>query len=123
MSDEMKQDVVEQTMAKQSGKMVQVVYFLYLASLVLGITGLIGVIIAYINKGDAPTWAKSHFQYQIRTFWIGILGSFIGAVTMTIGIGILIMLAVVIWMIIRCIKGLKAYGAEAAIDNPTTWLW
>jgi len=123
MSDEMKQDVVEQTMAKQSGKMVQVVYFLYLASLVLGITGLIGVIIAYMNKGDAPTWAKSHFQYQIRTFWIGILASLIGAATVAIGIGFLIMLAVLIWLIVRCIKGLKAYGTEAPIENPTTWLW
>ncbi|MBO6825850.1 MAG: hypothetical protein JJ879_06585 [Sneathiella sp.] len=123
MSDEMKQDVVEQTIAKQSGKMVQVVYFLYLASLVLGITGLIGVIIAYMNKGDAPEWAKSHFQYQIRTFWIGILGSLIGGVTMAIGIGLLIILAVVVWMIIRCVKGLKAYGAEAPIENPTTWVW
>jgi len=28
---------------------------------------------AYIYKGDAPDWLKSHYRYQIRKFWIGIL--------------------------------------------------
>jgi uncharacterized membrane protein len=33
---------------------------LYLASMVVGITALIGVILAYLNRGTAPAWAASH---------------------------------------------------------------
>jgi uncharacterized membrane protein len=36
--------------------------------LLFGITGVIGVVMAYINKDDAAEWLKTHYQFQIRTF-------------------------------------------------------
>ena len=51
----------------------KIVYILYLVSLLFGITGIIGVVMAYINKDDAPEWVQTHYQFQIRTFWIGAL--------------------------------------------------
>src|SRR5688500_4715856 len=38
------------------GDTAKLVYILYLASLIVGITAIIGVIIAYVNRGDAPAW-------------------------------------------------------------------
>ncbi|HEY6104626.1 MAG TPA: hypothetical protein VIV59_01495, partial [Anaeromyxobacteraceae bacterium] len=51
----------------------KVVYVLYLVSLVTGVTALVGVVMAYVYQGDAPDWLKTHYRFQIRTFWLGLL--------------------------------------------------
>ena len=66
----------------------QVIYGLHALSLVTGILGvatvvgafltgwpsIIAVIINYVKRGDVRgTWLESHFQWQIRTFWFGVL--------------------------------------------------
>src|SRR5712691_12953822 len=40
------------------GETAKIVYILYLASVVVGLTGIIGVIIAYVNEAAAPDWLK-----------------------------------------------------------------
>jgi uncharacterized membrane protein len=56
------------------GDNVKLVYGLYLVSVLVGLTLLVGLVMAYINRGQvAGTWAESHYTYQIRTFWIGLL--------------------------------------------------
>lgn len=113
-------DVAE--MQKDKGGNAKIIYILYLVSLVLGITGLIGLVMAYINKGDAPEWLKSHYQWQIRTFWMGLLYTVIGLITTSILIGFLILLLNLIWFIVRCVKGLSALEKQQPPANPTSWL-
>ena len=43
-----------------SGSTAKIVYILYLVGILFGITGLVGVVMAYINKSDAPEWLQSH---------------------------------------------------------------
>lgn len=105
------------------GKTANLVYILYLVGLIVGITSLVGLIMAYINRGDAPDWVKTHYSYQIRTFWIGLLYGIVGVVTTLILIGWAIVVFVVIWWIIRCAKGLKEIGEGQPVTNPATWLW
>ncbi|MGX1308516.1 putative membrane protein [Amorphus suaedae] len=100
---------------------VQLVYGLYLASFVTGITAVIGVILAHMNRGKATGWVESHYVYAIRTFWIGILYGVIAAVLAIVVIGVFIGLAAAVWFIVRCVKGLIAAGNREAIANPTTW--
>lgn len=102
---------------------VKLVYILYFIGFVVGITTLAGVIVAYMKRGEAAPDAATHFTWQIRTFWIGLLFSVIGAVTTFILIGFLIMLATVVWMLIRLIKGFMLAGEGKPIPNPTTWMW
>ena len=84
-----------------------IVYGLHALSLLTGIIGaatvvgafltgwpsIIAVIVNYVKRGEARgTWLESHFRWQIRTFWFGLLwvalcGIFIVA---TLGIGLLI---------------------------------
>ncbi|WP_370872968.1 DUF4870 family protein [Peteryoungia aggregata] len=52
---------------------VQVVYCLYLVSFVVGLTGIVGLIMAYVNRGKGEPWVDTHYTYAIRTFWIGLL--------------------------------------------------
>lgn len=101
----------------------KIVYILYLIGIVFGITGIIGVVIAYVNKGDAPEWLKSHYQFQIRTFWIGALYIVIGAILSMAIIGYLLLLFWVVWLIVRCVKGIKALDAKQAHPDPSGWLF
>jgi len=101
----------------------KIVYILYLVGIIFGITGIIGVVMAYINRSDAPDWLKSHYQFQIRTFWIGGLYMLIGAILSFIVIGYLILLFWVVWLIVRCIKGMKSLDQKESHPNPTGWMF
>lgn len=72
----MEQSVTNNGTSQQ--QLAKIVYILYLVGVVFGITGLIGVVMAYIYKSDAPEWLSSHYQFQIRTFWIGLLYLVVG---------------------------------------------
>lgn len=116
----MKKSVIQR---QHTGNSARIIYILYLASLALGVTGLIGLLMAYLKRADAPEWLRSHYQWQIRTFWMGLLYTFIGALTTVILIGYLILLANLIWFIIRCVKGLSALEKQQAVSQPQRWLF
>ncbi len=124
MSDnrESSSDTVARYLAP-GGDNVKLVYILYLVSAIVGITILIGLVVAYINRGQAAgTWAESHYTYQIRTFWIGLLYSCISVVLMIVGIGFLLIIAVAIWGIVRCVRGLQWAAAGTPVPNPQSWM-
>ncbi|MBO1250605.1 hypothetical protein J1777_12330 [Comamonas denitrificans] len=56
--------------------------------------------------GGLPTLYESHFAWQIRSFWWGLAWAVVGTITAIIGIGFLILGALVIWLIYRMVKGL-----------------
>ena len=49
------------------------IYVLYIAAPVTGITAFIAVILAYVSRKDAPEWRASHYEFQVRTFWLGLM--------------------------------------------------
>jgi uncharacterized membrane protein len=104
----------------------QVIYGLHAFSILTGILGpatvvttfltgwpsIIAVILNYIKRGDVRgTWLESHFRWQIRTFWFGLLWVSLCLlfVVLTLGIGIVIAwlpLGVVsLWFIYRIVRG------------------
>jgi uncharacterized membrane protein len=106
--------------------LTHVIYGLHAFSLVTGIIGaativgafltgwpsLIAVILNYVKRSEARgTWLASHFRWQIRTFWFGLLWVALCLlfVVATLGIGMLIAwlpLAVVgLWFIYRVVRG------------------
>ena len=101
---------------------VQVVYFLYIAGMFIGISALIGIVIAYINRGKAGGWVETHYTWQIRTFWIGLLYSFVSVLLMIVAIGFVLIFAVAIWVIVRCVLGLQAANRDEPVTNPESWL-
>ena len=104
----------------------KVVYALHAFSLLTGIIGtatvvgafltgwpsIIAVILNYIKRSEARgTWLDSHFRWQIRTFWFGLLwislcGTFIIA---TLGIGLLFVWLPIglvgLWFVYRIVRG------------------
>jgi uncharacterized membrane protein len=101
----------------------KIVYILYLVSLLVGLTAIVGLIMAYVNRGDAPDWVQSHYRFQIRTFWIGLLYGLLSLVTAILVIGIFFGLFTFVWWIVRCAKGLKLLARGEPYEKATTWLW
>jgi uncharacterized membrane protein len=105
------------------------IYALHAFSLLTGILGaatvvgafltgwpsIIAVILNYVKRGQTRgTWLESHFRWQIRTFWFGLLWislCFI-FIVLTLGIGIIIawlpMILVGFWFIYRIARGWTA---------------
>lgn len=103
-----------------------VIYALHAASLLSGIIGtatvfgafltgwpsIIAVILNYVKRGETRgTWLESHFRWQIRTFWFGLLwvSMCLAFVVLTLGIGVLVVWLplgiVTVWFIYRIARG------------------
>lgn len=83
-----------------------VIYGLQAVSFILGLSFIVAIIINYIKKDDVQgTWLESHFRWQIRTFWFGLLWSIIGVILLFVVIGYFVLMANGIWLIYRIIKG------------------
>jgi len=87
-----------------------------------GWPSIIAVILNYIKRSDAQgTWVESHFTWQIRTFWWGLLWVClcIGFIVITFGIGILIawlpLGIVALWFIYRVARGWMALNNRRPI--------
>lgn len=82
------------------------VYILYALSYFAGVTAIIGIIINYVKQEEvAGTWLESHFTWQIRTFWFGMLWAVMGIATVFILVGFAILSANFCWIIYRIVKG------------------
>ena len=111
----------------------QVIYARHAFSLLTGILGvatvigafltgwpsIIAVILNYLKRGDARgTWLESHFRWQIRTFWFGLLWVLlcVAFVIVTFGMGLLVvwipMVGVTAWFIYRVARGWMALNAR-----------
>jgi uncharacterized membrane protein len=104
----------------------QLIYGLHAFSLLTGMLGaativgafltgwpsIIAVILNYVKRGEVRgSWLDSHFRWQIRTFWFGLLwvSLCILFIIGTLGIGILVawlpLLAVSVWFVYRIVRG------------------
>jgi uncharacterized membrane protein len=104
----------------------QAIYALHALSLLAGILGaativgafltgwpsIIAVILNYVKRGEVRgSWLESHFSWQIRTFWYGLLwvGLCLMFIVLTLGVGILIawlpLLIVSVWFVYRIARG------------------
>lgn len=101
---------------------VQVIYVLYLVAFAVGITAIIGVVIAYLNRGKGAPWVQTHYTWAIRTFWIAVLFSVISALLMVLLIGFLGFIATAVWIVVRCVVGLQRAAREEPISNPESWM-
>ena len=100
-------DIISNTEQEKSAKnLTTLIYALYAASFLIGITSIVAIVMNYIKKEDvAGTFLESHFRWQIRTFWFGMLWGVLGALTFVLVIGWFVLIANGIWIIYRIAKG------------------
>ena len=99
------------------------VYILYLCSLLVGVTILAGLIMAYMNRRKADAWLQTHYTFLIRTFWIGLLYTMVGVFTLGVGVGYFILLFTFVWLIVRCTKGIRQLDNRQPVANLESWLF
>lgn len=101
-------------------KLVIIIYALYGSAFFLGgIPAIVAIIINYIKRKDIKDpMLASHFTWQIRTFWIGLALGILGALTTFIGIGFIVLFAVVIWDIYRLVRGVLNIVENKAMPTP-----
>ena len=101
-----------------------IISLLYIAGFIVGITGLVGFILAFVWKDEvAGTWEESHLQFHIMTGIIGLVASVVGFLLLIVGIGLLIWLAVAVWVVVRSILALLKAQKQEPIADPKTWLF
>jgi uncharacterized membrane protein len=100
---------------------VQLVYILYFVGFVIGISALVGLVMAYLNRGKAGGYIESHYTWLIRTFWIGLLYMLVSIALSFVIIGFLLVILVLIWLVVRLIKGLQKLARHEPIADPVTW--
>ncbi|NEX95348.1 hypothetical protein [Caulobacter sp. 17J65-9] len=99
------------------------VYVLYLLSIPsVGVLVLVGLVWAYVARAEAAGWVRTHFDQQIRVFWVafwwavglGVLGV-IGVLLLAVLIGLPILaiagllgLVVTVWFCLKSALGLVA---------------
>ena len=103
-------------------QMALIIYVLYLASFAFGVTSIVGLVLAYVQRDTGPDWLKSHYTFQIRTFWIGLLYAVISAACCIILVGFPMLAAVAIWFIVRCALGLSRLLRKEAYPTPLSWI-
>jgi uncharacterized membrane protein len=91
-----------------------------------GVLGLIAIIIAYVNRGEAAaTWLASHYRWLIRTFWFSMLWAVLGWLVLVvlglilIGIPIAfgIWIAASVWVIYRIVRGYMLFKDSKPIPG------
>lgn len=105
-----------------------IVALCYLAGFVLGFSGLVGVILAFVWKGEVAaepsrSWEASHYTYLINTFWIGLAGSIIGVILMIVLVGFLVLLATMALVGVRSVLSLINAQKQQPMPEPDTWKW
>ncbi|WP_294947159.1 hypothetical protein [Sulfurivirga sp.] len=107
-----------QSVSEDSLSWARIIYFLYLGGLVVGISALVGIVMAYVKRKEAAgTWLESHYRFQIATFWYGLLYMVVGAITSAFIIGWFVILWWLIWLIVRCVRGLDKLGKQEPISG------
>ncbi|MCK0129489.1 hypothetical protein [Erythrobacter sp. F6033] len=126
-----------------------IVGILFLGSILVPFSGMIGVVLAHIWRGDSDTqeWERSHFTYLIRTFWVSFVlfiaafvvwfGSFFAMIPHNAGSGgepsfaffaiffgmFLVFLALMAWGCVRTILSIVRAGKSEPMPNPQSWLF
>lgn len=92
-----------------------------------GITFLIGLVVNYVKQSAARnTWLQSHFRWQIRTFWFGLMWALLGIpiTFITFGMGTYVVyMALLVWLIYRIVKGWLRLndGKEMYVNSRSPW--
>jgi len=101
-----------------------------------GLTAVVGLIVAYVNRDAAGPINESHYTFAIRTFWLSIAWFLIGGVLILFGIPLSLVLVgipvlllggaiialVGAWFAIRCVLGIYYLVRGEAYPRPRSWL-
>jgi uncharacterized membrane protein len=122
--------------ALEDRTMPGVVYALYLIGIANGVTVLIGLVLAMMNRGGAGPRMRSHYTFLIRTCWLWLVWMAIGAALILWGalfsliligipflaLGWAIIGLVHVWFALRAILGVIYLARDEPYPRPYSWV-
>ena len=122
--------------AHEDRTMPGVVYALYLVGLANGLTILIGLVLAYANRGGAGGRMESHYTFLIRSFWLWFVWALIGGALILFGLPLSLVLVGLpmlalgwailglahLWFAARVIVGVIYLARDEPYPRPRSWL-
>ncbi|MBW8882762.1 MAG: hypothetical protein JF615_15480 [Asticcacaulis sp.] len=121
--------------------MAMLIYaLLFFMMMSFGATGILALILTTFADSDTtPEWIRSHYRFQARTFWIGIvptllvmvlyltvvpalMASFGNNEGAKIAVTFLTVMPVLGWVAARCAMGFNHLFHSRPYPNPKAWL-
>lgn len=137
MTDVSAPDITPVVRPEEDKVLPAVVYGLYLLGFAsCAATTVVGLLVAYANRGTAGPINESHYTFAVRSFWLSIGWFLIGLTMFILGLplslllvgipvvaaGVFIMGAVGVWFAVRCAVGIYYLARGEAYPRPRTWL-
>jgi uncharacterized membrane protein len=118
MTELLKNEKTEDEMASLK-KVTAAVYVCQLLTIVFaGLPLFVGALINLFKRGDVTgTWLESHFDWQIRTVLLTLLGAGIAALTYMIKLGFIFMAITFIMLVYRIVIGWRALSAGLPMEK------
>ncbi len=104
---------------------------LFFMVMTVGATGVLALLVATFAREKSPEWLHGHYDFQVRTFWIGVvpsmaaymIGQYLlkvqhaGPLTLFLVIG-----PVLAWVASRVAMGFNHVLNKRPYPNPKSWL-
>lgn len=117
--------------------MPAIVYGLYLLGVVNGLTALVGLALALVNRNRAGERMRTHYTFQVRSCWLWLAWMVIGIALIIVGapfslilIGLPLFAAgwaivglVEAWFVVRAVMGAVYLARDEAYPRPNTWFF
>ena len=117
--------------ARKISPRVTWVYLLFLAGAVAALVWqalaavlvLVAIMLAYSARPLASPAEASHYFFQIRTFWIWLVGALVAVAMGLIVLSWLGFIALSFWLFVRTVQGLRIAREHRAHPRPAVWFW
>jgi len=101
---------------------VRLLYWGMLLGLVLPGLNFVAAATVWFTRAKGDDAVGAHYANQLSIFWKSVLYVLVGLVLTYFLFGVLLIMATIVWYILRIRKGLQALGAGSAPANPEGWL-
>jgi uncharacterized membrane protein len=101
----------------------RLIYAGLLAGLLVPGLNFVAAALAWRSRGQGDAVLQNHTLNQLHIFGKSVVYVAVGLVLTYFLFGVLIIMATIVWYILRNVKGLQALGADKPAENPESWLF
>ncbi len=102
---------------------VRLIYAGLLAGLLVPGLNFVAAAFAWMDRGEGDAVLQSHALNQLHIFGKSVIYVALGLVMTFFLVGVLVIMATIIWYILRNAEGLQSLAANQPAENPPSWLF
>lgn len=111
------------SLSKGTPGYARLVYAGLLLGLFLPGLNVAAALLAWLARGSGDAVFQSHVKNQLYIFFKSILYVFVGWLFTWFLFGVLIIMAAIVWYVLRIVRGLQSLAANEPPANPESWLF